>query len=65
VLYPVSYGPITYAMRRGWLPDSAVGMAVACFVPLAVVIPAGRPTELMDEYADWWADLGERHTASD
>lgn len=63
VAYPLSVGPLKYVNHRGWL----VGRYWHFFyAPLGPVFDGGLG-EASGFYhcVRWWADLGDRHAASD
>ena len=64
--YPLSVGPMVYADARGWLPASVTAALAVIHSPLEAWADREWPLgDILVEYAEWAAELGERHAASD
>ena len=75
--YPLSLGPVHYAIVRGWVSGPAVKIVSApieWLLPryelIEVQTPAGQPVRVASEnrrvvflyrYLDWWREVGREH----
>lgn len=59
--YPACVAPVFYGVGRGWVPGWAAGVYLG---PILTVVGEPGPSAaatLLQDYAQWWGDLGERH----
>jgi hypothetical protein len=54
--YPVAFGPASYAVIRGWLPQR---LFFKLYRPLYRVL--GDEPGLLLRYETWWVELGMKH----
>ena len=59
-LEQLSFGPMVYGYRRGWVGSPAMRAYVTYVAWVEVPEPIGRATGLW-AYTRWWDDLGRRH----